>query len=105
MPDPNTILMQKIQANWGLKIALACASSSVPPPFVAALIANESGGDQNAKRYEPAVCGHLAAVVSGKAAAFDPPGIRRALGRADLQSYLASPAGDALPGPAALERL
>jgi hypothetical protein len=105
MPDPNTALMQRIRDAWGLKIAQACAGSSVPPAFVAALIANESGGNVNAKRYEPLVCGHLAAVISGKAAAYDPPGARRALGAQDLQQYLSDSAESAGPGSTPIHRL
>jgi hypothetical protein len=99
--------MQKVKAAWGLKISLACAGSGVPPAFLAALIANESGiypagvggGDPTAKRYEPTVCGHLAAVVSGAQAAYDPPGARRPIGRGDLQLYIGAAGG---PGGAEL---
>jgi hypothetical protein len=44
--DANTTLMKSIRAHWGDAIVLACAASSVPPSFLAALIANESGGTQ-----------------------------------------------------------
>ena len=43
----------------------ACAWSSVPPEFLGALTANESGGDPKAARFEPAVYRHLKAVASG----------------------------------------
>src|SRR5579859_2710640 len=43
----------------------ACKTSSVPPEFLGALIANESGANDHAARFEPAVYRHLAAVVSG----------------------------------------
>jgi hypothetical protein len=91
--DPNTTLMQKIQAQWGAAIAGVCKTSSVPPAFIAALIANESEGNADAKRFEPLVAGNLAAVVCGKAAAFDVPGSRRALGAQDLLAYLKSAGG------------
>lgn len=93
MADPNTILMQKILAAWGVKISAACAGSSVPPAFLAALIANESGGNASAKRFEPLVCGHLAGVISGQAPAYDVPGLRRPLTAADLLRFLSVAAG------------
>ncbi len=54
-------LMQAIKTNWGKEISIACASSSVPQAFLAALIANESGGKPDATRYEPAVSARLQA--------------------------------------------
>jgi len=48
----------------------ACQSSSVPPEFLGALAANESGGRADATRFEPAVYRHLQAVASGKSPAF-----------------------------------
>src|SRR5579859_127663 len=46
-------------------ICAACQSSSVPPEFLGALTANESGANDHAVRFEPAVYRHLVAVVSG----------------------------------------
>ncbi|MHB8653250.1 MAG: hypothetical protein ACYDA9_05155 [Terriglobia bacterium] len=46
-------------------ICAACQSSSVPPEFLGALTANESGANDHAMRFEPAVYRHLVAVVSG----------------------------------------
>lgn len=51
-------------------ILRACKSSTVPPEFLGALTANESGGDERAARFEPAVYRHLAAVVSGQSPAY-----------------------------------
>lgn len=51
-------------------IVTACKSSTVPPEFLGALTANESGGDARAARFEPAVYRHLAAVVSGESPAY-----------------------------------
>jgi len=48
----------------------ACESSSVPPEFLGALTANESGGNSQAARFEPAVYRHLAAVIAGESPAF-----------------------------------
>lgn len=55
----NTDLMQSIKDKWGDAIEDACALSSVPQSFVAALIASESGGNQYARRFEPAVYARL----------------------------------------------
>lgn len=51
-------------------IAEACAVSSLPVEFLAALVANESGGNQLAARFEPSVYRHLKAVAEGKARAY-----------------------------------
>jgi len=59
-------LMQSIRTEWGATIAAACHASSVPESFLAALVANESGGKADAKRFEPAVFAHLAAVLVGE---------------------------------------
>jgi hypothetical protein len=48
MTDPNIALMNTIRAKWGASIDAACALSSVKPEFLAALIANESGGNPDA---------------------------------------------------------
>ncbi len=48
----------------------ACRTSSVPVEFLAALTANESAGNLNAYRFEPAVYLHLKAVASGQSPAY-----------------------------------
>ncbi len=48
----------------------ACASSSVPPEFLGALVANESGGRAEATRFEASVYGHLVAVAQGKSPSY-----------------------------------
>jgi hypothetical protein len=63
-------LMQKIKVELGLPIAAAAASSSVPAAFFAALIANESGGNPSAERYEPRVFTALSDVYNGQTAAY-----------------------------------
>jgi hypothetical protein len=59
--------MARIHGRWQAAMAEACRYSSVPPAFLAALIANESAGDPAAVRFEPAVYRHLAAVAAGQA--------------------------------------
>lgn len=58
--------MQRIHERWGGLITEACKYSSIPQEFLAALIANESGGDPQAKRFEPGVYKHLSAVREGR---------------------------------------
>ena len=53
--NPDQALMRTIKSEWGTLISYCCSTSSVPPAFLAALIAGESGGDPHATRYEPAV--------------------------------------------------
>lgn len=68
--DPNIALMQSIEEKWGVAISAACKSSSVPPEFVAALIANESGGDPTKDRFEPGVLTSLWQVLMGRSGSF-----------------------------------
>jgi hypothetical protein len=63
-------LMQSIKTKWGAAIADTCHTSSVPPAFLAALIAGESGGNENAKRFEPRVLAALWEVLLGRKAAY-----------------------------------
>jgi hypothetical protein len=70
MSDANTILMTRIRTNWGAKIAQACAASSVPESFLAALVANETGGDPNAQRVEHGVLVSLWEVLLGRKEAY-----------------------------------
>lgn len=58
--------MQRIKDQWGATITEACRYSSVPPEFLAALIANESAGISDATRFEPRVYRYLRAVVKGE---------------------------------------
>ena len=61
-------LMQSIKTKWGALIDAACKHSSVPPAFLAALVANESGGNPDAKRFEPGVLAQLFAVLLNRKA-------------------------------------
>ena len=64
-PSPDSRLMQRIKTQWGAHIQEACKYSSVPQEFLAALIANESGGDPQAKRFEKAVYNKLLRIHQG----------------------------------------
>ena len=63
-------LMQRIFDLCRDAIRQACASSSLPPEFLAALAANESGGRADAARFEPSVYRELEAVARGASGAF-----------------------------------
>lgn len=63
-------LMQRVFERCNEVIDAACATSSVPPEFLAALVANESGGRADATRFEPGVYRHLEAVSQGKSPAY-----------------------------------
>src|SRR5258708_655160 len=83
--DINTPLMQKIRASYGAAIADACRLSSVPPAFLAALIANESGGNAGAKRFEKNVLASLWEVLLERSANFG------SIKATDLFAYLWPP--------------
>jgi len=63
-------LMQSIKDKWGTAIAAACSVSSVPAGFLAALIANESGGNPYARRFEHSVLASLWEVLLGRKTAY-----------------------------------
>jgi hypothetical protein len=85
-------LLARIRARFHALLAEACKYSSVPVEFLAALIANESGGDPRAMRFEPAVYRHLRRVADGQAAQYG--GITRARLSAEFAEML-HPKGDA----------
>lgn len=70
MTDPLQVQMQGIRNKWGGVISDVCKTTSVRPEFLAALIANESGGDTSAKRFEPAVLVSLWQVLAQRKEAF-----------------------------------
>jgi hypothetical protein len=59
-------LVERVADRCGKFIAQACKASSVPPEFLGALAANESGGNPGAMRFEPAVYRHLKALAAGE---------------------------------------
>lgn len=81
-------LMQSIKAKWGAMIAAACATSSVPAAFLAGLIANESGGNPDAKRFESHVLLALWEVLLGRKTAYG------SIGRPSLVGFVS---GASLP--------
>ena len=63
-------LMRHIFGRWGATIWNSCRYSSVPPEFLAALIANESGGDPEKTCLDLDVRQRLLAVRSGSGLAY-----------------------------------
>ncbi len=57
--------MARIRRCWGALLDQACRTAAVPPEFLAALVANESGGNPRAARFESGVFRHLQAVREG----------------------------------------
>lgn len=84
-------LMTAIQRQWGPLLDSAAKSSGIPAAFFAALIANETGGNADATRFEPAVFTALAEVLLGRKAAYGSIGAR------DLSQWVV-PQEDAAPG-------
>ncbi len=60
-------LLERVFARCHAAIVVACSHSTLPPSFLGALVANESGGNARAARFEPAVYRHLRGVADGKA--------------------------------------
>jgi hypothetical protein len=58
-------LLRRVRARCHAAFAEACRYSSVPTAFLAALVANESGGNAKAMRFEPAVYRHLKSLAAG----------------------------------------
>jgi Transglycosylase SLT domain len=57
--SPDLLLMDSIRARWQAAIKAAVDGTAIPEEFLAALVANESGGNPDAKRFEPGVLVHL----------------------------------------------
>jgi hypothetical protein len=70
IPAPDDRLMERVRERCGAAIFQATALSSVPPEFLAALVANESAGVATAARFEPAVYRHLAELSQGSRRAY-----------------------------------
>jgi len=65
-------LVSRVFERCHAAILAVCRYSSVPPEFLGALTANESGGNNRAARFEPAVYRHLLAVIAGQSPAYGP---------------------------------
>ena len=82
------LLMRNIGARYGVTIAAACKMTDVRESFVAALVANESGGDATAKRFEHGVLNSLWDVLMGRKANYG------SIGAVNLYAYLTLPPED-----------
>ena len=83
---PEQELMAKVKASCGPWIDAAVAGTVYPASLLAALTANESGGDPGKSRFEPRVCGQLASVIVGHQANFG------SIGAQDLKAWCDPPA-------------
>jgi hypothetical protein len=92
MTDPELTLMQSIRSAWASEIFSAVDGTVIPESFLAAVIANESRGNADATRFEPAVFSELAEVILGKLKAYSTAGISHPLGAVELLDYV-EPAG------------
>ena len=64
-PTPDQILMKKIRIDMKDAISAAIAETPFSESFIAALVANESGGNPAVTRFEPKVFVDLAFVLAG----------------------------------------
>jgi hypothetical protein len=64
--EAESALMLRIREHWHGEIEEAIGHSQVSPSFLAALTANESGGNPEARVFEPEVYHHLQAVLGGQ---------------------------------------
>ena len=69
-PTGEPALIQRVFDRCQRYLEPVCRTSSVPIEFLAALTANESAGNLDACRFEPAVYLHLKAVASGQTPAY-----------------------------------
>jgi hypothetical protein len=82
-------LMTRIQKQYGPLLDSTHAASGIPAAFLAALISNETGGNPDATRFEPAVFTALAEVLLGRKAAYG------SLGAQDLAAWVDTGEGQA----------
>jgi hypothetical protein len=94
MNDANTILMQSIKDHFDSAIQDACRASSVMPSMLAGIIANESGGKNDALRFEPAVFEKLKEVLLGQRPHYSPAGIKNPITAQMLEMYCAPGSAD-----------
>jgi hypothetical protein len=81
-------LMQKIRNEMGDYIAGAVEGTPFPPALVAALVANESSGQANLQRFEPAVFAELARVITLQKTNYAPAGCKKPLAQTDLMPHV-----------------
>lgn len=82
---PEQELMLRVWRVCGAEITKAAQGTDYPPAFLAALAANETGGDPTRTRFEPLVFAHLGRVIVGQESHYG------ALGAQDLIEAYAPP--------------
>jgi hypothetical protein len=90
-PSAEIELMTRIRDKWGATIADARKNAAIPEAFLAALVANETGGNADAKRFEHGVLAALWEVLQGRKAAYG------SIGRDDLFNHIALAVGTQPP--------
>lgn len=89
-------LMQAIRGRWKPAIDAAVSGTAIPGKFLAALVANETGGNPDGKRFEPGVLAHLWAVVLGRQPGYG------SIPREDLVNYIAGLTATPVTAPLSL---
>lgn len=85
MPNlEETALMHSIHTKFAAEIQQAAAGSSVPAEFLAALVANETGGNPQEIRFEKGVLASIWEVLQGRASHFG------SLNHDDIFSYVSA---------------
>lgn len=86
---PDQVLMAHVKDVCGSFIVEAVKSTPYPPALLAAITANETGGDATKTRFEAAVFGKLAKVMLSLEAAH--PAMYGSIGAQDLYKWVVSP--------------
>jgi hypothetical protein len=83
-------LMAAIKSKYGATIVAMCTGLTKPadPALLAGIVANESGGNAEAQRYEPAVFKRIQDVMVGRETAFRAQGIYRPLMQRDFLQFV-----------------
>lgn len=84
--------MERVYTRYQAVLIEISAHSSVPPEFLGALAANESGGEAAAARFEPSVYAHLKSVAEGAAPAYG--GLRASDLASEVEDALHPKAGE-----------
>lgn len=74
--------MESIRDRWKTAIDAAISGTAIPARFLAALVANETGGNPDGKRFESGVLGHLWNVMLGRQSRYG------SVPRSDLFNYV-----------------
>lgn len=89
-------LMQSIRDRWKTAIDSAVTGTAIPAKFLAALVANETGGKPDANRFESGVLGHLWNVMLGRQTRYG------SIARSDLSNYVSGFSATPITAPTTL---